>query len=785
MSTGHCLRTATVLFLSVLSVVAAEAGFSGSDLFLPMAGRQAGVFPSNWYTTVWIYNPGGEAATARIYLLERGTSNPSPPWVEVLVAPGDTEKLENVVETLFHEEAFGALRVTCATQKLVVASRVYSKAAGADDSDSVGQDFAGVPASFAIGLHETAQVLGVHQTLPATDSDLRFNFGFVETTGHSATVRVTVIAGDGTSQGFKDFQVREFSQRQVAFKDNFPAASTTNARLSIEVVSGTGRVIAYGSGIGNGSQDPTTFEMSYPDALLAANVPPGVGGSGAAGQVAFWTGATTLAGSGSLVWDSGAGRLGIGTGAPGQQLELTGSLRLPATTAGGAAGVVYAGADRLLHVYGPAADAGNTFLGRGAGNFTMGGAQAVYGTGNSAFGAGALTADTIGYANTAGGSSSLAANTTGHDNTATGFQSLLSNTTGRYNTATGSQSLLANTTGHDNTAAGTWSLFSNTTGSLNTGCGSGTLYANTAGSSNTATGLQSLYSNTTGSFNTASGSQSLAANTTGTGNTAIGFSTLSANTTGGLNVAIGRLALSANETGSENVAAGRETLAGNTTGVRNTAAGAVSLINNTTGGHNTAIGDVAGNGNVTGSNNTFLGTGADALAGDLTNATAVGNGAKVDASNHVRIGNAGVTQIGGQVAWSNLSDARHKSNVRDLDLGREFVMALRPVSFTVDGGDGRTDMGFLAQEVEALLGDGYNVLGVGADPERTLSLRYTDLIAPLVRTVQEQQAQITEQAEAIRAQAGHLGEQAQTMQSQQALIGELLVRVAALERAIR
>jgi hypothetical protein len=44
-----------------------HAGFSGTDIFLPMAGRQAGVFPSNWYTTVWIHNRSTEAATARIY----------------------------------------------------------------------------------------------------------------------------------------------------------------------------------------------------------------------------------------------------------------------------------------------------------------------------------------------------------------------------------------------------------------------------------------------------------------------------------------------------------------------------------------------------------------------------------------------------------------------------------------------------------------------------------------------------------------------------------------------
>ena len=37
------------------------------------------------------------------------------------------------------------------------------------------------------------------------------------------------------------------------------------------MISGSGKVIAYGSAIANGSQDPTTFEMDYPARVLAEN----------------------------------------------------------------------------------------------------------------------------------------------------------------------------------------------------------------------------------------------------------------------------------------------------------------------------------------------------------------------------------------------------------------------------------------------------------------------------------------------------------------------------------
>jgi hypothetical protein len=255
-------KAALVLSLAFISSPVL-AGFAGTDLFLPMAGRQAGVHPSNWYTTVWVHNPGAAAATARISFLERGTANPAPPWVDVLVGPGATEKLENVVEAYFHEQAFGALRITCATEKLVVTSRVYSQAAGEGESASVGQDFAGVPASFAIGVGEKSQILGAYQTVPTAGSEHRYNFGVVETAGRSAWVRFRALDANGAELGFTSFQVREFSQRQVAFKDHFPGVSTENARLEVEVISGEGKVIAYGSQIANGSQDPTTFEMTY------------------------------------------------------------------------------------------------------------------------------------------------------------------------------------------------------------------------------------------------------------------------------------------------------------------------------------------------------------------------------------------------------------------------------------------------------------------------------------------------------------------------------------------
>jgi hypothetical protein len=419
--------------------------------------------------------------------------------------------------------------------------------------------------------------------------------------------------------------------------------------------------------------------------IAATGGPGGVLPTGTTGQTLYHNGSAWTASS-ALTND-------------GTNVGISGNLSMPATTSGGAAGVLLLGGNPFLHNYGPA-NAYNTFVGQQAGNFTMGGSNSY---------------------------------------------------DGAYNTASGSYSLTSNTTGSMNTASGAWSLTSNTTGLYNTASGAWSLWQNTTGFANTASGLHSLYLNTTGSQNTASGAWSLQPNTTGNQNTASGVSSLYSNTTGS----------------------------------NNTASGYGSLYHNTTGLYNTASGLNAGQTNTTGSNNTFLGYGSDAAANNLTDATALGASALVDASNHVRIGDTAVTQIGGQVAWSNLSDARHKENIRDLDLGLDFVLALRPVAFTLKTGDGRTDMGFLAQDVEAVLGDGYSVLGIGGDAERTLSLRYTDLIAPTVKAIQEQQATIQAQQAQIGSRDARIAELENQQTAQQAQIEALKAalgtRLAAIE----
>jgi hypothetical protein len=362
---------------------------------------------------------------------------------------------------------------------------------------------------------------------------------------------------------------------------------------------------------------------------------------------------------------------------------------------------------------------------------------------NTANGSLALYLNNTGFSNVAMGSNSMYSNTIGSDNTAIGFESLNKNTTTNFNTAIGKSALYSNTSNF-NTAIGYNSMYSNTTGSGNNANGAYSLWSNTTGSRNAASGMNSLQYNTTGSYNTANGYSSLGSNTTGEENTAYGSLSMYSNTIGGKNTANGTAALSSNTAGNNNTAGGCQGLQHNTTGNNNTADGYQALQDNTTGYQNTAIGYQTMQHNITGNNNTAIGIWA---ISNVTGSNNIGIGydAQVpaaSANNQIRLGNGSITYAGVQVAWTIGSDRRWKTDIKTSDLGLNFITKLKPVSYIrLNDESKKAEYGFIAQEVDETL------KSVGATPNGIITiddagmynLRYNDIIAPLVKAMQEQQ----------------------------------------------
>jgi hypothetical protein len=332
--------------------------------------------------------------------------------------------------------------------------------------------------------------------------------------------------------------------------------------------------------------------------------------------------------------------------------------------------------------------------------------------------------------------------------------------------------------------------------------GSGTLSWATAGGASNVNGLSdglvednSMYignnpssTTSTAQYNLAVGTTALDAITTGDYNVAVGYDVLTDNTTGGHNTASGYRSLQNNTTGWGNTASGMQTLSFNTEGIGNVAIGYNSMLGNTQANYNTAIGfhslyntysnSGANTYNVglgykagdlisTGTNNTILGADSDPSVNSAENQIVVGYGVTGTGNNQIALGNTSITHIKAQVtSITGYSDSRIKRDIRNNDLGLSFINKLRTVKYRlknpadyplglrekrfIDGknvrpqDDEKIYDGLIAQEVKAAIDElGIEWSGWSKnDSDGKQGIQYGALTVPLIKAVQEQQAQI-------------------------------------------
>lgn len=96
---------------------------------------------------------------------------------------------------------------------------------------------------------------------------------------------------------------------------------------------------------------------------------------------------------------------------------------------------------------------------------------------------------------------------------------------------------------------------------------------------------------------------------------------------------------------------------------------------------------------------------------------------------------------------SAISDERLKENIKDLDVGLDAIMSLRPRKYDwkeESGNIGKNVRGFIAQEVEAIFPDLIDEWKRNNEDETTYKSLRQDFIPILVKAIQEQQIQIEE-----------------------------------------
>lgn len=260
------------------------------------------------------------------------------------------------------------------------------------------------------------------------------------------------------------------------------------------------------------------------------------------------------------------------------------------------------------------------------------------------------------------------------------------------------------------------------------------------------------------------------------------------------NIGIGGGALYNLRTGTSNIAIGINAGA-QILGYDNIAIGLETLSNNNSGGYNVAI----GSGACKWSKNSYnVAIGYNALnSTNLKNVIGIGYNTEVTADNQAQIGNSNVT-VYCYGAVQNRSDKRDKTDIRDTNLGLNFLMKLRPREFRWDYREDYIDIeekkkelkileetkieeeektkkreeilkkyslenvikdgkqkgwrlhqGFIAQEVFEVMRElgvdfgGYQDHSINGGRD-VLSLGYEEFISVIVKGIQEQQKQIEE-----------------------------------------
>ena len=205
---------------------------------------------ATWRSDVRIFNGGLTPLTTTLTLFPTGNPSASVSSV-VTIQPGEVKALDDIVHSTFNlTNAGGALHVTTAVSvPLVVTARTY------DDTSNgtLGQFVQAVTPADAVGSGERSL-----QLLQMEDSPrYRTNLGLAEVTGKSVTAEVTVILPDSKVSPKVQIPLAAFEYRQFPIISALGLGNTYNARISVRVIDGQGKITAYGSVIDQKTQDPT------------------------------------------------------------------------------------------------------------------------------------------------------------------------------------------------------------------------------------------------------------------------------------------------------------------------------------------------------------------------------------------------------------------------------------------------------------------------------------------------------------------------------------------------
>jgi uncharacterized repeat protein (TIGR01451 family) len=233
-----------------LLISGSPLGGIGSTRFVLAGIADLNTPVSSWRSDVRIFNSGAapQNATLTFYPIANATASVTK---TVAVNPGEVLALDNVLQSVFGvTDVGGALHATTAvTSPLIVTARTYDQTA----NGTRGQFIPAITQNDAVGSNDRAlNILQAEESVR-----YRTNLGIAEVTGKPTIVEVTVSLPDSRVSPRVQIPLGAFESRQLPILSSFGIGATYNARISVKVIDGDGKITAYGSVIDMLTQDPT------------------------------------------------------------------------------------------------------------------------------------------------------------------------------------------------------------------------------------------------------------------------------------------------------------------------------------------------------------------------------------------------------------------------------------------------------------------------------------------------------------------------------------------------
>jgi large repetitive protein len=203
---------------------------------------------ANWRTDTRIFNASSKTVNANVLFYSQLGGDPI--TKSITLAPNEIKQLDNTLASFFGvTNDGGALQITTVDPaNLVTSARTYNQTA----NGTFGQFVNGVTPADAAGAGDRAL-----QILQIEESDrYRSNVGVVEVNGKPASVELLIVPPDGRVAAKLNFDLapNEFRQFNQLLKS---LGTSYNARVTMRVTGGQGRITAYASVIDATTQDPT------------------------------------------------------------------------------------------------------------------------------------------------------------------------------------------------------------------------------------------------------------------------------------------------------------------------------------------------------------------------------------------------------------------------------------------------------------------------------------------------------------------------------------------------